>query len=384
MENNLITSATIYKHARDRGWDGQDASDPAGQHYEAIERQRAVEDMFPDVPQLEKIDNKPLFRSLNDLRNNPITVKWLVKGYLEENTITNWFGDFSAFKSFLGYDLGIAVASNQKWAGQEVSPGPVFYMAGEGHGGITRRVKAICQKRSVLEDAEIPFFVSTHAVSLDSLENTNLIVTEILKMKKKYGNPQLIIIDTLATHFGSGDENSTKDMNNFLNNLIALRQKLSCTILIIHHTGHGDKGRSRGASSLDAGVDAIFKISRNDMHVCLHSPVKMKDGEPPADTWFKAEVINVGFDEDLNPITSLALVHTTDYTSPIKPKQLGVNQKYLLGQIPSEGISKDALQDSYKDWKGTDYLRQGFSRTLNSLIREKLVYEEAGLMFSSL
>ena len=51
-------------------------------------------------------------------------------------------------------------------------------------------------------------------------------------------------------------ENSTQDMSRFVAACDAVRRRYGCTMLIIHHSGHGDKGRARGAIALKAALDA--------------------------------------------------------------------------------------------------------------------------------
>ena len=66
-----------------------------------------------------------------------------------------------------------------------------------------------------------------------------------------HGTPKLIIVDTLARNLGNGDENSNADIGMFINNIdIHLRSRFGAAVLIVHHTGHLEKDRSRGASSL--------------------------------------------------------------------------------------------------------------------------------------
>ena len=74
---------------------------------------------------------------------------------------------------------------------------------------------------------------------------------------------RLIVIDTLNRNFGGADENSTKDMTAFVSNLDLLRAEHGATILVIHHSGHTNSGRSRGSSVLYGAVDANMQVARN-------------------------------------------------------------------------------------------------------------------------
>lgn len=69
------------------------------------------------------------------------------------------------------------------------------------------------------------------------------------------GKPQLIVVDTLARNFGEGDENNTADMNAFVAAMDDLRSRYpGSTVLVVHHTGHAEKGRSRGSMAFKGAL----------------------------------------------------------------------------------------------------------------------------------
>lgn len=315
---------------------------------------------------------RDFLRSAKDILSAPVKIEWAIPGYIERDTVTLWFSGYAQFKSFLALDLAVQKAIGGKWAGREIPKGCVWYLQGEGHGGTARRLKAILLKNGILEDIALLYF-SASAISLSDSGCAD----RICRLKEQCPSPELIIIDTAAAHFGGGDENSTKDMTSFLNNVNAIRAQLGCAVLIIHHSGHGDKSRSRGASCLEAGVDAVYRISRDDMRVCLESPLKMKDGEPAPDTWFQAHVVTVGADEELKPVTSICLDYTPNFKSL---KKLGSNQQFIFEQVKDVGTDRKSLQDVYAEWKGGDYKRQNFYRELKCLVDKKILNEEKGVI----
>jgi len=90
-----------------------------------------------------------------------------------------------------------------------------------------------------------------------SVEN---LINQIDQMAQTFGPPALVIIDTYARNMGAGDENSNSDAGLVVKRLDAMREHLGCAVLIVHHTGHGDNGRPRGASALPAAMDSIFRL----------------------------------------------------------------------------------------------------------------------------
>jgi len=117
----------------------------------------------------------------------------------------------------------------------------------------------------------------------------------------------LIVLDTLARCFGGGDENSTKDMSAFVLVCDAIRQRFGCTILVVHHAGHGDKSRARGAIALKAALDAEYRLA-NDGGMLL-TATKMKDAETPPPLAMELVTIELpgAVDDFGNAITSAAI-----------------------------------------------------------------------------
>ena len=340
----------------------------------------AIKKMFPTLP---TDDEDDFYTTFQELRAKPLEVKWVIPGYIEEDTVNVWFGDWGHLKSFLVGHLGLLKAAGMTWVDRKLTPGAVLNIQGEGQGGTKRRIEAFCKKYGIPKDAHIPFFTSKRPAPINDKGTVEYVVSKAEKISNKYGKLELIIIDTLTANFGTGNENQTEDMKQFINQCNEIRRRLGCAILVIHHTGLGDKSRTRGSTVLSAGADSVFRVSRDDMAVCLHRPVKMKDGEPPPDTWFSAEVIQLGMDEDLQTISSLALEYNDSYQPAGRPKKLGANQQFLIENMPPEGILKEDLKLIYQDFKGENYDRNNFYRTLRGLTDSNLCSERGDLLFSA-
>ncbi len=73
----------------------------------------------------------------------------------------------------------------------------------------------------------------------------------------------LVIVDTYSTNLGDGEEQSNSDAAVVLNNVRAACGSDRGAILV-HHVGHGDKSRERGAYRLRANADRRFMVQRDD------------------------------------------------------------------------------------------------------------------------
>jgi hypothetical protein len=121
--------------------------------------------------------------------------------------------------------------------------------------------------------------------------------------------PAIVVIDTLARCFGGGDENSTQDMGMFVRGCDALRERWGCTVLVVHHSGHADKKRARGAIALKAALDAEYRLNRTEGGGLLLTATKMKDADLPSPVAMDLSSVELPgvLDEFGNVVTSAAI-----------------------------------------------------------------------------
>jgi len=260
---------------------------------------------------------------------NPVS--WLVGGYIEEDALAVMYGPPGKGKSFLALDMSCCIATDTLFHGHSVKKGAVFYIAGEGHNGLARRLRAWAEHNE--EQMPELLFVSEAPAELSSATSAASVAEAVEQLADVTGEaPALIVVDTLARNFG-GDENSATDMGQFVRNADALRRRWKATVLIAHHSGKdGDRG-ARGSSALKGAADAEYEVSRNESDQLIRlTPKKMKDAEEPEPLAF--ELISVPITDDTGePILGAAL-QASEYTEPSPvAEKLGKNQKTALEEL---------------------------------------------------
>ncbi|NLD86583.1 MAG: AAA family ATPase [Actinomycetales bacterium] len=231
---------------------------------------------------------------------------WLLRGALERDAFALVFGDPGCGKSFLAIDWACRVATGSPWRGHVVKAGPVVYVAGEGQHGFGRRIRAWSEHHCVGLDG-VPLYLSP-AVAMPDPGDIKALVTAIDTGVDSVGQrPALIVLDTLARNFGGGDENATQDMGRFVMACDAIRARYGCTILVVHHTGHADKSRARGAVALKAALDAEYRLTNEGK--LLLTPTKMKEAELPPPLSMELVTVELpGLKDDFGlPVTSAAI-----------------------------------------------------------------------------
>jgi hypothetical protein len=281
------------------------------------------------------------FIRLSAMENRPPAVDWLIRGYLERDTTTQLFGDPGSGKSFIALDMALSIATGQDWRGHATNSRPVFYIAGEGLRGLERRKEAWFRHHGI-EARDAPFWFSDGAIALSDPSQLAIAIADIdaVIAVAAVGPPSLIVIDTLARNFGNGDENSTKDMSAFVAALDSLRQRYRCCILLVHHSGHNDKSRARGAIALLGSLDAEYRIEKIGDDLVQMVSTKQKDNDhPPALVWTFSRYDLPWADDYGQPINSAVLI-PNDTVPTAKP----VKDEILRGQHKQ---AFDILQELY-------------------------------------
>ena len=83
----------------------------------------------------------------------------------------------------------------------------------------------------------------------------------------------------------------------------AIRAAFDCLVVIVHHCGHDDS-RPRGHSSLIAAVDTQIAVSRDAADNIIAKLELSKDSEIGLTFVSRLKVVDIGVDQDGDPITS--------------------------------------------------------------------------------
>lgn len=302
-------------------------------------------------------------------------IQWLVRNYIEADSLALMFGDPACGKSFAAIDLACCIATGTPWHGNKTNPGPVFYIAGEGQNGLMRRFAAWSQHNDT-PLAGVPLFVGHRPAQLVNAAAAAEVANAVEELQTGAGMaPAVIVIDTLARNFG-GDENSQEDMGAFIANLDAFLRKSgdwNATVLIVHHSGHADKSRSRGSSALKGAVDAEYSLTKSEDGIVRMEATKMKDAEQPVPVAFKLEsvVLDGLMDDEGEPVTSAVLWSVT-HAPPVKAGRVGRGKNQALAMSILDGL----IEKSRASLERRGYAPDGARVTLEQW-REAL--REAGM-----
>ncbi len=309
--------------------------------------------------------------------------RYLVDGWIEENTFGVVFGEPGACKSFFAQDVAACIATGSDFHGHECRQGRVVYVVGEGLAGIPRRFEAWARHRNVPLDKEVPLQIIPVSIPMLDAKTVGEAINAISNSEICQDDLKLIIIDTLARNFGDGDENSTKDMSIFIAAIHRMMAQFNCTVLVVHHSGHGEKTRARGSSTLRASADTECLIGGKNGTVELHH-TKSKDGPKHDKITFCLEQVELGRRADGEAFGSAVLVESNSLTTFAKkhtPAQERALKAYYDAALQKGQFGEDGgfIGVHLHDWRAVFMRislqdndaakRKAFSRAKNDLVQ---------------
>ena len=280
--------------------------------------------------------------TVKELQSLP-DIEYLIKGVIPCNGLSVMRGPSNCGKTFDALDKALHIALGWPWRGCKTRQGKVLYVAAESGLSIKRRVHAFMLHYNI---KDIPnFYLVPKGVNFCSTPED---AEEIIKEINILGGVALVVIDTLSRAMAGGDENGPKDMGAFVMNCDLIRQETKAHVMIIHHTGKNADNGARGHSCLLAAVDTEFAVTDND-GIITAEITKQRDGGKGEIFSSILKVIQLGTDDEGQPITSCVLIPTDEPVAKEKPKLSPAQKraKQILHNLAAEkgerGIPKSGM-----------------------------------------
>lgn len=287
--------------------------------------------------------------NIAELEAASASVTWAVKHVIPSDSVGILFGASGTFKSFLALDFALHSVHGMTWMGKKTKKGPVLFIAAEGGAGVWRRVKAWHLQRG-LDWRGIEFYVLPMAVML------NMQCAQVIAAAQAVGVvPSTVIVDTMSQTF-DGEENSANEVAGYFRELgNGFRALWRCVVLVVHHSGHAATERPRGSSAILANVDFMLGVFRDEKQMLATLTCeKQKDGERFEPAQFMLASVQLGKDEDGEPITSLAAKHVNSAEALLEAHKAEAaagrgGREFLLVSLATTGMTEKALRHAFYD-----------------------------------
>jgi len=268
--------------------------------------------------------------SIDELLSLP-PPSWSIRGRLPATGLAFLHGEPAAGKTFLAFDLCMALARGDNWHGHKTQQTGVIYVAGEGVAGLGVRMRAYTRARGMSPGAR--FRVVPQAI--DFPNSVGELLAEIDDVEAQTGwRSTVVVLDTLARTAGGLDENSSQ-MSTYVEaaDKLVSRGKL---VLVLHHPGKDSSRGMRGWSGMRGAVDVEIELTTSaDGATRTATWKKQKDAEIPPPWSFKLRQIETGErDDEGQPVTSCVVEPCdTPATTGARARPAGDKQHLLHGLL---------------------------------------------------
>lgn len=233
----------------------------------------------------------------------------LIKGVLKLSSATWLIGAPGSYKSFVALDWAAHVASGKDWNGRKVAKRKVIYVLAEGAESFQDRITAWEMRHAEQLDDLLILPVAVQARGDDG-RGISPAWRELAALVAEE-KPGLVVLDTQARLSVGLEENSNTEMGVWVQAVDMVKRAADCCALVVHHTGRNG-GDARGASAIDGAQDAEWRVDKDKDRSFTLSCDKMKDGADDLRMSFLMDVVDVGFDEDGEKLTSLVIGSTVN------------------------------------------------------------------------
>jgi hypothetical protein len=249
--------------------------------------------------------------------------QYLIKNILPDTGLAVVWGAPKCGKSFWTFDLVMHIALGWEYRGHRVQQGTVVYLAMEGGTRFAGRIEA--WRRRHLHDqpaTDAPFYLINVALVLVQ-DHAEVIAS--IRQQLGAERPTTIVLDTLNRSL-RGDENSSADMAEYIRAADALRAAFDCLVIIIHHCGTAGN-RPRGHTSLSGADDVQIAIERDKEDNIVATVEHAKDSESGTVITGRLERIELGEDDEGDPMTSCVIVPAE---TVVKGPKLTMGQRFAV------------------------------------------------------
>ena len=290
---------------------------------------------------------------------------YLIKNVLYRGTITQMYGVPGRGKTFLALDMGFHIACGRPWHGYPVKQAPVLYIAFEGIGGLWKRFAAL-QKQYHTDNAPL-FLMDGSGIDLRQAADRKQLGADINAMEHK---PGLIVIDTFHQALAGGDENSSQDVGHYLTAIGGLISH-GIGVMHLHHPGKDSSRGGRGSSAMFGALDTEFEIADFQVNIKKQRDVELVDAIP-----FKLKQVEIGLDDDGDPITSCVVMESAGVPAvlPAVKGNTALVWRSICRQAPKgEPLARVDLLESCKTFLPQSRARASFAEALDQLEARRMI-----------
>lgn len=308
------------------------------------------------------------------LRNMP-PINWAIgegdAGIITAHGLTVLYGAPGAGKSFIALDMALSIANGVSWQGMPVKAGKVLYIAGEGVGGLGKRLKAWEAHNKVKDKGNL--YILPIAVNFREQNEVEKLMRSIDKAGDGWS---CVFVDTVARSLVGADENSATELGLWVAAADSVKTHCRCALVGVHHSGKDSSRGMRGSSALLGAVDTSLVVTKDEGFVTMRCE-KQKDAEPADEHVF--EMVEIALMDGASIVLKKA-----DGAAPKPRKKTDENEQLALEALQNLLIDQGVKAVTNKAWadahrlKCPDLDRRRASDARHALVRKRIVASDVG------
>jgi hypothetical protein len=276
----------------------------------------------PDAPSdghSEKATSKDDLIEFADDVQLPTKSQYLIKHLLGRGDMAAIYGPPGVGKSFIALHVAACIAMGRPFAGRRTRAMPVLYVGLEGEAGIRRRMLGLHTTMGPFGKMLARMRTPTLFSRGDFGDAGERFLTDAIACLRECSAQDvgLVVIDTVWRAMAGDDENSAQDMGAFVARLKRIQDATGVAILLVHHSGKDVDRGMRGSSSLLGALDLMLKVG-DDKVIAVE---KNKDGPDGAKIGFKLRPVDLGLDDEGDPINTCVVEIEDAGSAGSKPKK---------------------------------------------------------------
>ena len=301
----------------------------------------------------------------------------LIEGILLRGRLGVIFAQPDNAKTFVAIGASLSIGTGALFGGRAVLKGATIYIAAEAAYDMEVRVPAW---RILHPDAGEPLGGCYGQVVNFYQELEVILFIADLKKRLNGERLELLVIDTLTASMVGGNQDWSKDMTTFINNVKMVMAATGCAALIVHHAGWKETSREKGSIDLRGAADVVIETTLGAAQPDGSRIVTLtcrKSKSLPEFKPFSIALVPVTIDTPMGSFKSLGLGDSVatpasqDAKSSKKADDLTKMEDVLETILGNKATSRDwmvAMQNYGKGWS-----EPSFDRRLAELKKAKRI-----------
>jgi len=283
-------------------------------------------------------ENLTTFKKMKEDTSVP-PIPIIGNGILLDNTMLTIVGPPKIGKTFLIFDLAIAIATGTQFLGTEIRERKsVLILSAEGGYFPNRdRVKHLSKEIGSDNLDNVAYIPSS---GLDLEDDSD--VMELIDLIKQEGFQVLIIDPFIRVHHA--DENSASGMSDVFSKIRQIMDETKVALILVHHTGKNEYNGARGSSVIASEYDSCLTLRETNSGVQAIFDMRHVETPDNMNLMFNSKTLRFEILDSANINSDTKLVEELLTEPKSRPDIIKALRKDGLSKTPAYNLIKAMIE----------------------------------------